>query len=257
MRFHSPARILSAAVLATSAACGSDGSTAPTQSRADLNQAFVELGIPALATVTATVNGVPSVSPSIADRSPCAYTTGTQSFVCPTQTISGLTIAASYTLLSASGSPQPAFDPAATAAVRTDASAAGTLTSAGTSLTIDTKQTLTLNGLLSDHHVLDGTGTTKVNGTVAQGSTSVPVSVNGTTTIAKLVFPPTGSASKWPLSGTITSESSTSVSGLPAIPAKVVVTFDGSSKAAVVITVASSTTHCTVDLANQNTTCSG
>ena len=255
MHSHLPFRLLPACLLALLAACGSDGSTAPTQSRADLNQAFVELGIPALATVSATVAGVPSFTPAIADRSPCAYAAASQSFACPTQTAGGLTIAASYSLRSASGAAQSVFDPATTDAVHTDASAAGTVTNGATRLTVDAKQSLTLSGLLAEHHVLDGTGSSAVDGVLAQGSSTVPVSMTSTTTISKLTFPATGSASKWPLSGTIATETSTTVAGVPPIPARAVVTFDGTSRVAVELTIAGATHRCTIDLASQAPGC--
>ncbi|MEO8562716.1 MAG: hypothetical protein ABI601_11610 [bacterium] len=255
MRVRSIAPLFALSLLAVAVACGSDTPSAPASSRADLNQAFVELGLPALSAATTTIVGVPAVAPSIGDRSGCAYAGASQSFACPTQTVGGLTVTASYSLLTASGTPQSAFDATTTSAVRTDVAAIGTVTNGATKLNVDARQTLTLSALLTERHVLDGTGTSKVNGTVAQGSTALPVAITTTTTITKLVLPPSTSATKWPLSGTIASESSTSLSGLPAVPSRVEVTFDGTSRVAVVVTIAGVTKRCTVDLASQAPSC--
>jgi len=257
MYARTTARLLSAALLVAAAACGSDAATSPTpNASANLDRAFAELQIPALASYSGTAaSAIAAITPSITDRSPCAYTPATQSFVCPTQSVSGLTVAASYSLLSATGAAQPAFDPATTNAVHTDARATGTVTSGATKLTVDAKQTLSLSGLLSERHVLDGTGTTAVNGVLAQSTGTTPVALTATTTIAQLVFPPSGSNARWPLSGTITSVSSTTIGAFPAIAARVVVTFNGTSSAGVDVSIAGVDSHCTIDLGTKATSC--
>ncbi|HEV7993850.1 MAG TPA: hypothetical protein VGP25_18630 [Gemmatimonadaceae bacterium] len=257
MRTRPFARLVALSALAASAACsGSDIPAAPPQSRADLNLAFVELGSSAIPAATTTIAGVPAVAPSIGDRSACVYTASSQRFICPTRNAGGLTIDGSYALLTAAGSPQSAFDPASTSAVRTDVTVVGTVSDPATRVTIDAKQTLTLSGLLTGIHVLDGTATSKVTGTVVEGSTSVPITSSTTTTISKLVMPHSSSPGRWPVSGTITSENSTSLSGLPPVQTRIEITFDGTGRGGMIITVAGVTKRCAVDLATQGPTCS-
>lgn len=243
-------------LLTALAACsGSDTSSALRQSRADLNLAFVELGSSAIPAATTTIAGVPAVAPSIGDRSACAFNAATQRFACPTRTTGGLTIDGSYMLLTAAGSSQSAFDPATTVAVRTDVAVAGTVSDAVTRVTIDAKQTLTVSGLQTGIHALDGAATSKVAGTIVEGSTTVPITSTTTTTIARVVLPHSSSPGRWPVSGTITSENSTSLGGLPPVLTRIEITFDGSGRGAMVISVDGITRRCGVDLASQGQTC--
>jgi hypothetical protein len=241
------ARLLSVAVVASLAACGSDGPSAP-GSRPSLDKAFLELNTPALSAGAGKPVTMPALVPSLGDGKRCAYAAASQSFTCPTQTFGDLTVGSSFTLLAANGSPQSAFDSTTTAAVRFDATAAGIIEEGPTKLTVEVKQSVTLSGLLTGTHVIDGTGTSKVSGTIAPASTPIPFTTTTNTTITHLVLLSCDDMVKWPLSGTITSESSTLVSGLPAVPSRVEVTFSGTSRVAVVITVAGVTKHCTVDL---------
>jgi hypothetical protein len=257
MRPRSSTRLLALSLLAASAACsGSDSPSAPsTLARADLNLAFVELGTSAIPAATTTIAGVPAVAPSIGDRTGCVYTAASQRFTCPTRIAGGLAIDGSYALLTAAGSSQPEFDPATTAAVRTDVKVAGTVSDAATKVTVDAEQTLTLSGLLTGTHLLDGTATSKVTGTVVEGSTTVPITSTTTTTISKLVLPHSSSPGRWPVSGTITSENSTALSGLPPVQTRIEISFDGTGRGAMVITIAGISKSCTVDLATQGPTC--
>ena len=93
-------------------ACSSDSSVAPvTRQPVDLNQALSEMTLPSLAGVTTALPGVPSQALTTPLPSSCTYVAATSRFVCPTVTVTGLTITQSYTLLDASGTPQSAFDP--------------------------------------------------------------------------------------------------------------------------------------------------
>jgi hypothetical protein len=254
MHTRSLARLLPVAAVAALAACGSDGPSAP-QSRSSLDQAFLELNSLALGPGMVKPTSVPALVPSIGDGSRCTYTTSSQSFACPNQTLGDLVFGSSFTLLGASGTPQSAFDASSTAAVRFDATLTGTAIEGPTRLAIDVKQSLTLSGLLTGPRVIDGTGTSTIAGNVTPASTPIPFTTTTTTTITRLVLPSGNQPGGWPLSGTITSQSSTSVSGLPAVPSRVVVTFSGSSRVALEVTVAGATKRCNVDLATQALAC--
>jgi hypothetical protein len=224
-------------------------------SRPRLEQALLELNSSAVAAGVPRPASVPNLMPSVWDGKRCAYAAASQSFVCPPETFGDVTFASSLTLLGASGTPQSVFDSTTTAAVRFDATVTGTTTEGPAKFAVDVKQTLTLSGLITGTHVIDGSGTSRITGTVAPASTPIPFITTSTSTITRLVLPASDDADKWPLSGTIATESSTSLSGLPPVPSKVEVTFSGTSRAAVVVTVAGVTRHCTVDLASQGPSC--
>lgn len=242
------------AVGALLSACSSDSSVAPNRQPADLSQVLNEMALPSLSGATslagAPVAGLPAVTPSS-----CTYSASTQSFACATVTVSGLTITQSFTLLDASGRPQSTFDAATTASVHLKSTIVGTITSDGTSMAIDQAQDLTLSGLLTGIHTLDGTSTTKLDGTVKSGSTSVATTNTVTTTISKLVMPTdTAGANSYPSSGTITVDVETLDNGFSAT-VHVQVTFNGTSKVGVVISSGLFTQHCIMDLANSNPAC--
>jgi hypothetical protein len=250
---HSPSWVRRAR--SSAEACGSDSSVDPTnQQPTDLNQVLSEITLPSLSGAT-SLAGVSTQGITAPIPSGCTYSTSTQSFACPAVTVSGLSVTQSYTLLDASGRPQSAYDPASTASVRLKTTIVGTITADGNSLMIDEAQDLTLSGLLTGMHTIDGTSTTTLNGTVKSGSTSVTTANTVTTTISKLVVPKeTAGASSYPSSGTITIDVETVDSGFSAT-LLVQVTFNGTSKVGVVISSGIFTQHCTMDLANPNATC--
>jgi hypothetical protein len=237
-------------------ACGSDSSVAPaTQQRSDLNLAFAELSHPVLAASAAAFTGVFGTSPVIGVPSSCIFTATTGSFVCPTETINGLTISQSYALLTAAGTPQGVFDANTTAAVRTTTRVVGAIPDAVSPTEIDARQELTLSGLLTGNHTLNGTSTTKISGSLKQGSTLLPYTNTTSTTITNLVLHTSNSATNWPRSGTIVAESDHALTGLPSISSRVQVTFSGTSKVDVVVTVAGFEQRCNVDLVSHAPAC--
>ncbi|MEP6730009.1 MAG: hypothetical protein ABJE10_05200 [bacterium] len=233
-------------------ACSSDKSVAPTpREPATLSQVLSEMALPSFAEMSVGLPNVPSQALATPIPSNCSYAAASSAFVCATVTVTGLTITQSYTLLDASGRPQSAFDPATTASVHLLNSVTGTFTSEGNNLTIDASQDLTLSGLLGDSHILNGTNTVKLNGTSTIASTVTPVSTNATLTIANLVVPKsTAGASAYPTSGTLTSDATTKIGSAVALTTHVQVTFNGTSKVPVTVTIGGFTTHCTVDLSN-------
>jgi hypothetical protein len=237
-------------VAAYVAACGSDSSTAPDHPPADLGAVLSEMALPSIA--SSLVPGMPA-TPDVSTLAPssCSYSSASQSFTCPTVTASGITFTRSFTLLSASGTPQSQFDPAATAAVRTNSTATGTITTDGSTITLDGQDALTLSGILTGVHVLNGTSVMNVHGTDA-GSTT-PYAMSITTTIADLVLPATP-ADKWPKSGRILVDITDSMQGSPATM-HLAMTFNGTSKVVVTMVSDGFSMTCTVDLASQSPAC--
>jgi hypothetical protein len=250
VRFRAGISVVALAIVA--GACGGDSSTAPGNTApVTLDQALSELSIPAVsyASGASYYSGVslPALVPSR-----CTYTAASQSFVCTPISANGLTINQSFTLLAASGAKQAAFDAATTAAVRVNTTVAGTLSQSGTVLAIDGRQELTLSGLISGPHTLNGTSTSTLKGDLSSGTTSYPIDLTVSTTITNLVLPANASSggSLWPTSGAIAVETGGTVAGLPSGTTKVTITFSGTSTVNIAITGPGGYSRsCTVDLA--------
>jgi hypothetical protein len=254
---------LRVAVVAFSAmmvACSSDSSVAPPATQpTTLSQVFSEMTLPALSGVASTLSSVPVTSAATPMPSTCIYSASSQSFTCPTVTTGGLTLTQSYTLLDASGKPQSQFDPSTTAAVRTTMKGTGTVSLTGSNttglLTVDEQQDQTLSGLLTGTHVLNGTMTMHMSGPLSIGTTTTSMNSTTTMTTTNLMLPQAG-ASAWPTSGTITEDMTSTVdAGSPAVSTHLTMTFNGTSKVAVVITLGGITQRCTMDMANPGLAC--
>ena len=191
-------------IVGAAVACGGD-STGPTSNApATLDQALAEMSLPALAAGGPTFVDIGAATPSF-DPTTCSYSATTQNFVCTPISKSGITLLQSITLLSGAGVKQSAFDPTGTAAVRANTNVDGTLVEQATSVRVYGQQELTLSGLVSGPHVLNGWSSLTVAGTVADGTSTYPVNVRVNTAIAKLVLPANGAsgARAWPSSGTL------------------------------------------------------
>jgi hypothetical protein len=167
--------------------------------------------------------------------------------------VNGLTVTQSFVLLDASGAPQSAFSRTGTAAVRTSTKLTGTLAASGGSLTVDQSQELTLSGLLTGVHVLNGTSLAHVV-SAGGGGTPAPFTATTKTTIANLVLPVprAGGQPSWPTSGTITLDMMTQLSALGGpVTTHSVITFDGTSKVVVTFDEGGVLERCTIDLAGK------
>ena len=236
-------------------ACGGD-STGPTSNQpATLSQALAELTIPALAVGGLSLVDIDAPAASL-DPTTCPYSAEVQSFVCAPISEGGITIEQSFTLLSASGAKQSAFDPASTASVRAITSVDGTVVKPGISLAVDGEQEITLSGLVSGPHVLDGWATDVITGTVEDETATYPVSIRVNTSIAELVLPAheAGSARVWPNSGRITAYVNGSVGPLP-VSQQTVILFRGTSEANVSVSSGILSKTCRVDLAVSQAVC--
>ncbi|MEP6619333.1 MAG: hypothetical protein ABJE47_08460 [bacterium] len=253
MRTRPFVRLAAFAAAALLAACSSDSIGAPTTppSTTTLSQVLSEMSTPPVSGASSVGVVTPVPLASVPVPSACSYSAASQSFSCPTVVAGGLTITQSFTLLDASGKPQSQFDAGSTAAVRVKSSLAGTVSASGSTLTIDEQQDLTMSGLLTPTHVLNGTMAMRMNGTIVSGSLSSPIASNMTMTMSNLVSPAgMSSANPWPASGTITEDATTSVDNLPAITTHMTMTFNGTSTVAIVVTIGATTQHCTVNLSS-------
>lgn len=251
MKTISELRTIALAFVAASVvACGSDSSVAPDHPPADLATVLSEMTLPAV--TGSLVPGAPALpSTSALTPSNCSYSAASQSFTCPTVTASGITLTRSFTLLTASNTPQSQFDPATTAAVRTNSTMAGKITSAGSAIAVDGKDEMTLSGLLTGVHTLNGTSVMHMSGT-EPGSTT-PFTMTMSTTIANLVLPAT-TAEKWPKSGQIIMDITDSMLGAAGTE-RITMTFNGTSKVLMTMTSDGFSFNCTVDMASQAPSC--
>lgn len=230
-------------------ACGSDSSTAPNTTPATLDQALAELSIPAITSASGVFFDAGADAPALLP-SRCPYSSTAQSFVCTPFSASGVTFNQAFTLLTASGAKQSAFDATTTAAVRVNTTVAGTVADAGTSLTVDGQQELTLSGLVTGLHTLNGASSLTLAGTIADGTTSIPIDVTVTTSIVNLVLPAntTPGTPIWPTSGTVTVQASGTIAGVPTGTQRVTMIFLGSSTVDVTVTGNGFSKSCKVDL---------
>lgn len=252
-----------AAVL--TAACGSDspsGPTTPPASSLDLSAVLSEIsrGTPNAARAEMGPSAAPVGSAAVVP-SACTYAAASQSFACPTQTVNGLTIMLSYTVLDAAGHPQSAPNVATTAAVRASSTVKGTVTlsssgatSVSGSITLDRTETMTLSGLLTGVHTLNGTATGTSTAVTTIDGVTLHTSSTDKSTTANVVLPSSGASSAWPLSGSITSDqnlvSSVGNSSVVSSTIHTVMTFNGSANMVVTINIGGKTVTCTLNLQN-------
>jgi hypothetical protein len=251
------ALLLAAAVLA--AGC-SDSATAPTNQPAELGALLNEMSAsgmsvaagaslpPASAVVTARPGIVPNA---------CPYDNATQRFVCPTVTVNGLTFTRSFQLLDVAGEPHSKFE-AAVVAIRTFSTVRGTLTNttAGGSTSvhaIDRQEVMTLSGIRTDRHTLNGVATSLVEGTITTARGTVHTKTTQTETTTNLVLPNPRTGSRWPI-GSVTVESTSEVTanGEDKVTSHMTatITFDGTKRAKITVSTGFGTFSCTIDLEN-------
>ena len=254
---RSPASVCALALAVLVSACGSDSSTGPSNDQpATLDQALSEFSNPAISAANTAFFDARASAPMLA-LSRCAYAGGSQSFVCTPFSANGLTINQSFTLLSGSGAPQSAFDRATTNAVRSNSTTTGTLSEGGTTLDVNATQELTLSGLVSGPHTLNGGSTTKLKGQIADIFGTSALDATLTTAITNLVLPAKTAATTqvWPTSGTIVVESSGTVGTASIGTTRITMTFSGTSKVNVSRTGPGGNLTCTMDLTKLDQAC--
>lgn len=238
-----PLSRLAALALALSVGACSD-STGPTPTPVDLATALSEMS---LSTYVPDGFGMTGVSGEVAfTPSGCAFTAASQSFTCPSFTQDGITLTRSYQLLNDAGVPQAAFDAGTIAAIRTTQTVKGSVSIGADALTIDHVETMTLSGLRTGTHVLDGTQQTHFTGTFDGVTADQTIA----TSIVGLQLPDRNSGSKYPRAGTITiTASDVPAPGEPPYVSTTVLTFNGTSRVSITFTYGGYTQRCTMDLA--------
>jgi hypothetical protein len=233
------------------AACSSDSSTGPEQTPpVDLTQALNELNLPVLSSAGMTaIMPVPmSAVTSAPVPSNCTYSPASQSFVCATVARNGITFSNSFKLFSAANAPQSQFDPATTAAVESILDASGPLGTGANAMSFTEHQDMTLSGLLTGTHVLNGVSTMHLKG----GSTSLPQALDllMTTTTTNLAVPTRNSGSQWPATGTITTVMTDNSSSSSPFTSTIAIKFNGTSTVEFTMTFGGVTRSCSMDLAS-------
>jgi hypothetical protein len=240
-------------------ACMSDSTVTPDRpaTTATLDAALSEFSLPALDYASATFSGAGLVTPAISP-SRCQFDGGSGSFVCDALTGYGLTLNQQYTLLDGAGSKQSAYDKATTAGLVVNSAVAGTSTgyigSDPVSLTVDGQQELTLTGLGSAQHTVNGTSLTVT--TLAHSDNSTPpITSTITTRVVDLVIPAPlpDDPAPWPVSGMVELKSTTDLGYVIPLDAANTTTsaameFSGSSTVKLTITTQNGTQTCRVDI---------
>jgi hypothetical protein len=238
-------------------ACSSDNTVAPTRTTATLDGALSEVAVPALAYASATFSGAGMVTPTILP-SRCPFDGATSSFMCDALTGNGLTLNQHFTLLDGAGTKQSAYDMATTAGLVVNSAVTGTATGyvAGSSVTLDVdgQQELTLSGLGTAQHTVNGTSLTVTTLTYQDGSV-LPLTSTITTRIVDLVIPAAApdDPTPWPTSGMVELKSSTDLGYVIPLAAANVTTsaameFSGSSTVKLTITTQNGTQTCRIDI---------
>jgi hypothetical protein len=246
-------------ILAVPLACVPDESVGPGQSRVSLEEALAEFTIPALVHAMTAFTGVGAAPPAIVP-SACPFQPASESFVCKpiptTGAASGVTLTQSFTLVSVTGARQSAFDRTTTSLLRTSSTVAGTIVDAASTTTLDGHQELTLAGLLTNRHTINGSSTTRQT-MLTNGSSGGPVTGVVTTKFTDVVLPvaPPGAPVAWPLSGAMEIQTTIDTDYPPPTPlpgpvtSRLIVLFSGTSIVDVAITVRGVTHICTTNMA--------
>jgi hypothetical protein len=153
---------------------------------------------------------------------------------------------------------QSAFDAKATASIQTTGTVKGTVTGLqgnNNPVTIDESQVLTLSGLLGSERVINGTSSGKIVSAVMVNGASQTVAITETTTYNKITIPAAATSSTYPTSGSITSDLATTI-GSDIVHTQLAMTFNGTSKVTVVLTVGGHSSTCIMDSAGPGFVCS-
>jgi hypothetical protein len=249
MSARAVARISTAVVFLALAGCGLDGPVAPGTT-------------PRVVTPTVTLqqildgfvaaNHAEALTPMPLELSEiaygpgnCAYNATARRFNCDVTKLGSVTFTPSFTLLDTSGAPMAAFDAARTATVRATLVVSGNHRFADDDLTVEGSRELTLSGLLSGPRTLNGTSLVRFIGTRG----GAPFDLTVATTFADIVLPSAIGTSGWPVSGSITVESTYRLAASPApVVYRSSMAFDGSSTVALATLADGATRRCSVDL---------
>jgi hypothetical protein len=193
----------------------------------------------------------------------CEYDPSTGRVACAPETRDGLTVTRSAAFSDATGAVQQAFDSASTNTVNVQVQVTGTKDRRdGTTITVQHASDRTLGGLAQGSTERTVNGTSAGSETTAGGDTVGvfnAVRVIGDT-IQGLVVPVSVAGASYPTAGTVIRSTHVTATYEGQTPSsssrREVITFDGSSTAAVVITRDGETQNCTLALPSRQLTCS-
>jgi hypothetical protein len=240
------------------AALVSSCDSSPTTPEVNVDQLLSQMstgGISTYSTAAPTSSGASVASLSVPPgraASDCSYNGATKFFVCAPVTANGLTLARSFQLLDASGSPLAEANPLLVASIRSVIDLDGTTTTPApnaATIQVTRHEDATLSGIQSASRVLNGNATQR---TVFTGSAFAFTS-NDTSATSNLQLPASPDQ-KYPLGGTITTDRTVSLSSVTTSShhEHTEISFDGSSIMTVKIvvgTTSSVTMTCKVNLA--------
>src|SRR5437868_2816252 len=206
------------AVLATSlivAGC-SESSTGPSTNTLDVTSLLAEMSPSTLGAATSIALpelGVLFRAVPVTDPGGCVFTESSGFFVCPTVTANGFTFTRMFKLLDAGGNAlsKPS---ALVIAIESKSTMTGTLTvnatgsplnrSLGTGpISIDRSDDMTLSGIQTAKHTLDGSATSTVTTTLTTAEGSIQTKVDQSEQTTGLVLPNVKAGQQWPQSGSI------------------------------------------------------
>lgn len=238
-------------------ACFSSDSVAPNTTVDTLDAALAEVTVPALDYAAAVFSGAGIVTPAIVP-SRCQFDGASGTFVCDKLTGNGLTLDQHFSLLDAAGSKQSAYDMKTTAGLVVNSAVSGTavgyIANNAVTLDVDAQQELTLSGLGTAQHTINGTSLTLTTLKHTDGS-EAPVTSTFTTKVTDLVIPVPGPGERtpWPVSGMVELRSTTNLGYIIPLAAANTTTsaameFTGSSVVKLTITNQNGTQTCRVDI---------
>jgi hypothetical protein len=238
-------------------ACISDSSVAPNKPADTLDAALSEVTLPALDYASATFSGAGVVTPAIVP-SRCQFDGASGTFICGALSGNGLTLNQYFALVDGTGAKQSAYDMSTTAGLVVNSAVSGTATgyigSNAVTLTVDGQQELTLSGLGTAQHTVNGTSLTLTTLTRSDNS-APPLTSTIKTKVVDLVIPVPGpnDPAPWPTSGMVELQSTTDLGYVIPLPAANTTTnaameFSGSSVVKLTITTQNGTQSCRVDI---------
>ena len=184
----------------------------------------------------------------------CAYSASSQSFVCPSVTMNGMTITMSYFLYDASGHSLSVLSKTSVDAIRTVMDMSGTTTpmraDMSGSISMTRHQDQTMSGLLSGNHVISGTASATMSGTMMMSGSSLSMSSTEADTTLNLVPPAAGGSAHYPQSGTQIMNQTTTMGSQGTFGVRTAITFHSDGTATAVTTIAGQTHTCTINLAS-------
>jgi len=238
-------------------ACVSDSSVAPDKPAGTLDVALSEVTLPALDYASATFSGAGIVTPAIVP-SRCEFDGASGTFVCGALSGNGLTLNQYFTLLDGTGAKQSAYDMSTTAGLVVNSAVSGTATGYigrnAVTLAVDGQQELTLSGLGTAEHTVNGTSLTVTTLTRSDNS-EPPLTSTIKTKVVDLVIPvpAPNDPAPWPTSGMVELQSTTDLGYVIPLAAANTTTnaameFSGSSVVKLTITTQNGTQTCRVDI---------